>query len=255
MSMHQSRGLSVVALLVSLGLSVNIGAAEIIGNLSTDQAATVTGQGLEVQVRPGQDYVVFSGDTIRSGAGEGSSVLTIPETGIIKLSADSAAAVERSDARYLLTIARGEVGFDLVPGAKVFLVNGDELIDLGQGTGKGAVAVSTDGAEGYLVLVDASGDVRIVHLQTSALVYEGQPKAELIQAQFGQAPAPLLGVGGAGTGGFGGAGVFAGLGAAGTAGLPLVVAATVTAFAVIDANTTVFRRDEATPASPVTPNN
>ncbi len=251
MSMRQSRGLSVVALLVSLGLSFNIGAAEIIGNLSTDQAATVTGQGLEVQVRPGQDYVVFSGDTIQSGAGEGSSVLTIPETGIIKLSADSAAAVERSDGRYLLTIARGEVGFDLVPGAKVFLVNGDELIDLGQGTGKGAVAVSADGAEGYLVLVDASGGVRIVHLQTSALVYEGQPKVELIQAQLGQAP---LGVGGAGTGGFGGAGFFAGLGAAGAASLPLVVAATVTALAAIDANTTVFRRDDVTPASPVTPN-
>ncbi|RKT45274.1 hypothetical protein [Thiocapsa rosea] len=250
MSTRQSRGLSVVALLVSLGLSLNIGAAEIIGNLSTDQAATVTGQGLEVQVRPGQDYVVFSGDNIRSSAGEGSSVLTIPETGIIKLSADSAAAVERSDGRYLLTVARGEVGFDLVPGAKVFLVNGEELIDLGQGTGKGAVTASANGEGGYLVLVDASGGVRIVYLQTSALVYEGQPKLELIEAQVG-------GTGGVvgGVGGFGGAGFLAGLGGAGSAALPAALASIFAALAVIDTNTTAFRRtsDDVGPASPVTP--
>ncbi|NCA71389.1 MAG: hypothetical protein EOM91_15100 [Sphingobacteriia bacterium] len=259
MSMRQTCGIPLVGLLMTLCLSVNVGAAEIIGNLATDQAVTVTGQGLEVKVRPGQDYVVFSGDDIQSGAGEGLSVLTIPETGIIKLSPDSAASVERSDGRYLLTVARGEVGFEVVPGAKVFLVNGDELIDLGQGTGKGGVAVSADGADGYLVLVDASGDIKIIHLQTSALVYEGQSKVELIQAQFGQAPAqqasrpPFL-IGGGGPG-FGGAGFtgFAGLGAAGAGSLPLVVAATVTALAVVDANTTFFRRDDVIPASPVTP--
>jgi hypothetical protein len=248
MSMHQSRGLSVVALLVSLGLSLNVGAAEIIGNLATDQAATVTGQGLEVQVRPGQDYVVFSGDNIRSAAGEGSSVLTIPETGIIKLSPDSAAGVERSDGRYLLSVARGEVGFELVPGAKVFLVNGDDLIDLGQGTGKGAVSASADGEGGYLVLVDASGGVRIVYLQTSALVYEGQPKVELIEAQ--------VGAGGAtGAAGFGGAGFLAGLGGAGAAALPAALASIYAALAVIDTNTTAFRgtRDDVSAASPVTP--
>lgn len=245
MSMRQSRGLSVVALLVSFGLSLNVGAAEIIGNLSTDQAATVTGQGLEVQVRPGQDYLVFSGDNIRSGAGEGSSVLTIPETGVIKLAADSAAAVERSDGRYLLRVARGEVGFELVPGAKVSLVNGDDLIDLGQGTGKGGVAVSAEGKDGYLVLVDASGGIQVVSLQTSALVYEGQPKVELIEAQ----------VGAGGTGGGTGAGVLAGLGGAGGAALPLALAATFTALAVIDTNSSAFRRtsDDAPAASPVTP--
>jgi hypothetical protein len=254
MSMHQSRGLSLVALLVSLGFSLNVGAAEIIGNLSTDQTATVTGQGLEVQVRPGQDYVVFSGDNIRSSAGEGSSVLAIPETGVIKLSPDSAAAVERSDGRYLLTVARGEVGFELGQGAKVFLVNGDELIDLGQGTGKGGVAVSADGEEGYLVLVDASGGVRVVYLQTSALVYEGQPKVELIEAQVGAGAGTVAG-GGTGAGGFAGAGVLAGVGGAGAVAVPLALAATVTALAAIDTNSSAFRRtdDDFPPASPVTP--
>lgn len=251
MSIRQSRGISVVALLLSLGISFNVGAAEIIGNLSTDQAATVTGQGLDVKVQPGQDYVVFSGDAIRSSAGEGFSVLRIPETGTIKLSADSAASVARSDGRYLLTVDRGEVGFEFVSGAKVSLVNGDELIDLGQGTGKGGVAVSADGEDGYLVLVDASGDIQVVYLQTSALVYEGQPKAELIEAQVGSVGIP----GGTGAGVTGTAGVLAGLGGAGAAAVPLALAATFTALAVIDTNTTAFRTtaDDVGPASPVTP--
>lgn len=245
--MRKLSGIPALAFVVSFGLTTNVGAAEIIGNLSTDHAATVTGQGLEVNLQPGQDYMVFSGDRIQSGAGEGSTVLAIPETGIIKLSPDSAAGVERADGRYLLTVTRGEVGFELNPGAKVFLVNGDERVDLGQGTGKGGVAVSADGKDAYLVLVDASGSVRVTYLTTNALVYEGQPKAELIEAQ--------LGVGPGGVGSLGAPGAFVGLGAAGAAGVPLALAATFTALAAIDVNSTAFRRttDDRRPASPASP--
>jgi hypothetical protein len=209
--MHQPRVLPALVLVLSFGVALHAGATEVVGTLTTNHGATISGQGLDVQVAARQDYPVFSGDRIasrisqqtRPEAREQSSVLTIPETGLIKLAPDSAISVERVGDAYLLDVARGEIGFEFVPGAKVFMISGDERIDLGQGTGKGGVVVSADGSGGYLALADGSGGVRLLQLGTGALVYEGPAKAELILAEVsgieedveGVGPLPLLGAG------------------------------------------------------------
>lgn len=193
----------------SFGVTLNAAAEQIVGNLSTNHGATISGQGLDVKVQPGQDYPVFSGDRIQSQAGEGASVLSIPDAGLLKLSKDTVISVERTGDRYTLVVLRGEVGFELTPGAKVTLTSasGEGRFDLGQGTGKGAATVSADGSGGYLALADGSGGVKVMQLWSGTLAYEGEAVPELIEAQLGEA------VGAAVVGGGGGATVPLVLGA------------------------------------------
>jgi len=227
-------------------------AAEVVGHLSTDQGATLSGQGLAVTLSPRQDYPVFSGDRVHTGLEEGSSVLAVPGAGNIMLSPDTLVRVERSQDRLLLDVRQGQVGFDLTPGAPVFLVTEGEPIHLAGQTGKGGVSVAADGSEGYLVLVDAEGGTRITVLATGETVYQGGAAPELVYAQVGAAPAEPAARRGLAWLPSGGAGVVPAVGAGS---LPLVGAALVAALAIVDQDPSVFRGDRPTeaPTSPVRP--
>jgi hypothetical protein len=252
--MRKPHGCHAFAFLGCLGLAMNVGASETIGNLSTDQAVTVTSQGLDVKLLPGQDYMVFSGDRIESRPGDGTTLLGIPNAGNLKLSPDTAMSVERLDGRYDLRVERGELGFELTSGSKMVLVSGGELFDLSEGTGKGGISISADGSEGYLVLVNASGGIRVISLVTGDLVYEGEAQPGLVYAQVRAAPPA---VGGAGLGGVGAAGGALGGLALGAGSVPFFAGAVTAALAAVDTNPAVFRQrrgvSDAPPASPVMP--
>lgn len=229
--MRKPRVFSALVFAASFGITLNASAEQVIGNLSTNHGATISGQGLDVKVQPGQDYPVFSGDRIESQAGEGASLLKIPDAGLIKLSADALISVERTGERYILAVSRGEVGFELIPGAKVILTSasGEGQFDLGKGTGKGAATVSADGSGGYLALADGSGEVKVVQLWSGTLAYEGEAVPELIEAQLGE-------VGG------GGAALVI---------VPLALAGTVGVLVLLDETTDIFRdQDDQDPSSP-----
>jgi hypothetical protein len=252
--MCKPRRFHAFAFLGCLVFATNVGAAETIGNLSTDHAVTVTSQGLDVKIQPGQDYVVFSGDRIASRPGDGTALLGIPDAGNLKLSPDTAMSVERSDGRYDLRVERGELGFELIPGSKMVLVSGGELFELGEGTGKGGISISADGSEGYLVLVKTSGGIRVISLVTGDLVYEGEATPGLTYAQVGAAPPAA---GGAGLGGVGATGGTLGGLALGAGSVPFFAGAVTAALAAVDTNPAVFRErrgpPDVPPASPVRP--
>jgi hypothetical protein len=233
---------------LSLGVTLSAGATDVLGSLSTTNAATVSGQGLDVSVTPGREYPVFSGDRITAAAGEGNSVLTIPNAGSIKLSPNAQTAVTREEGVILLDLARGEMGFELASDAKVVLRWGDERIDLAQGTGKGGVSISADGKDAYLVLVDDAGGVRVTYLTTGAVVYEGGPDSlALLQAQFGQSGGTGGTVGGLEAGALGSTIIT-------TAALPLALFGFVAVLAVTDSGAESAQREEE-PTSPIGPIN
>ncbi|MCF7984796.1 MAG: hypothetical protein K9L70_10365 [Thiohalocapsa sp.] len=243
-----------------------------VGNLAAAQTATVVSQGVDVKLRPGQDYVVFSGDRIKSAAGDKLSRLAIPEAGTLSISGNTALAMDRAGDDYLLKIAHGEVGFELKPGARVVLQAGDERYDLGLGTGKGGISISPDGSEGYLVKVDEAGGTKVTYLTTGEIVLEDQRDPGIIYAQVGATDdddddraGALLGGAGAGAGAAGGAGGAAlagGMSAAAlasAAALPAVLAASLAVVAAaedsLELTGSTRRANDAGPASPVGPGN
>jgi hypothetical protein len=239
--------LRILAFLGLLSPIFHLQASDVVGQFFTANGATVSGQELAVTLSPRQEYMLFSGDRVHSSSGQGTSVLTVPEAGNINLAPDTAVGVERSQSEYLLDVEHGRVGFNLIPGAPVFLRVGEERIHLAEGTGKGGLSVTAEG--GYLVLVDPQGDIRVTLLDTSEksstgeVIYQGAAKPELIYAQFA---APLSPQYGAATGGLA-------LGGAMTA--PLVAGLLTMVLALIDSDPSVFRQDERTrpPVSPVRP--
>jgi hypothetical protein len=245
--MQGSRYLRVLACLGLLSPILQSHAADVVGQFSTDNGATVSGQGLAVTLSPRQEYMLFSGDRVHSNSSPGSSLLAIPQAGNITLAPDTAVSVERSQSEFLLHVERGQAGFDLIPGAPVFLLAGEERIHLAQGTGKGGVSVTADG--GYLVLVDPQGDIRVTVLDTGEVIYQGEAKAELIYAQIA-APENVPPVGaGAGTGGT--------IPAPYATTVPFIAGALTLALALIDSDRSVFRqnidRQTEPPTSPVRP--
>jgi hypothetical protein len=234
--------LRILACLGLLGPIAFLQAADVVGQLSTDNGANVSGQGLTVTLSPRQEYMLFSGDRVHSNSGPGSSLLAIPEAGNITLAPDTAVSVERSQSDYLLHVEHGQAGFDLIPGASVFLLAGEERIHLAQGTGKGGVSVTADG--GYLVLVDPQGDIRVTVLDTGEVLYQGEAKPELIYAQIA-APENLPAVGaGAGTGGT--------IPAPYATMVPFIAGAVTLALALIDRDRSVFRQNIDRPTEPPT---
>jgi len=205
--------------------------AETVGKLVARQPVTVMSEGLEVPVRAGQDYIVFSGDQIQSGAGQQASALEIPQVGSVEVGENTVLTVERSGDAYDLLVAQGEVRFELLPDADVFLVSGEEGAGLAGGAGQGGVSVATAGRGGYLVAADGSGNVAVSYLATGEVVYRGEGTAMFRLASNrigaaavagGQSAAGSVaggsgaGVGGAATSGAGAAGAgAAGAGAAG----------------------------------------
>jgi hypothetical protein len=241
------RGFFAIAWVGSFGLlsPSHIGAAETIGNLSTDHAVTVTSRGLDVNLQSGQDYPVFSGDRIFSHPGEGVSRLAIRDTGNIVLCPDTAISVERLEGNDVLRVERGSAGFELNQGAKMTLIAVDRQTDLSQGTGRGGVSVSSDGREGYLGIVDSSAGIQVRSLRTDALVYQGDAPIELTNAQVCDGALVADGGGFAGTGTSGSP-----TGMLGAGSIPLLAGAFTAALAVIDTSTSVFRNPESAPDAP-----
>jgi len=242
--------------------------AETVGKLVARQPITVMSEGLKVSVQPGQDYIVFSGDQIQSGAGQQSSVLEIPRVGSVQVGENTVLTVERSGDAFNLLVAEGEVRFELLPDADVFLVSSEDAAGLAGGAGQGGVSVAAGGRGGYLVVADGSGNVAVSSLATGEVVYQGQGAAifRLASDRVGAAvvasgQSAFGSVSGGSSAALGGAGaVAAGGGVIAAPLIPAALAAAVGTAAVVDANsdnnppeTVGVAADDAGPASPVTP--
>jgi hypothetical protein len=273
--MPTSRRIALLAAgLIAAAAQVSALPADTVGKLLSAHNTTVTSQGLDVRLRPGEDYVVFSGDKIQSGSEDALSQISIPDTGTLAVGAKTTLSLVGAESGYRLTVDHGELSFELRPDAKLVLVAGDREVDLAAGTGKGGLSVTPDGTEGYLVMVDQAGGIQVTYLNTGDVIYSGQATPEMIYAQVGGTDdddddAGAFIPGGAGAGAAGAAG--AGAGAAGAAGavgaaavggtaiaaaaIPAIAAAVTGTLAVVDSSTNTFRDRDVQPASPVTPGN
>lgn len=182
--------------LTLLGAATMVQAVGVVGKLTTEHSATVDSSGLEVRLRPQQDYIIFSGDRIETGA-DGWSVLDIPGTGKIGIAPDSLVRVEAVDGNYQLHVERGQATYDIDPASGFEVIAGDRVVTL---TGSPAsTLVTPDDRQSYHTVRYDDGNIQMTDLNSGELVYEGPAEQSGIPlyAQVGAGPGVGFGLGGA----------------------------------------------------------
>lgn len=181
--------------LTLLGAATVSQATGVVGKLTTERSATVDSSGLEVRLRPQQDYIIFSGDRIETGA-DGWSFLDIPSVGKVGIAPDSLVRIEAVDGNYQLHVERGQATYDIDPASGFEVIAGDRVVTL---TGSPASTVVTpDDRQSYHTVRDDDGNVQMTDLNSGELIYEGPAERSGIPlyAQVGAGPGGGFGLGG-----------------------------------------------------------
>lgn len=176
--------------LALLGAATASQAGGVVGKLTTERSATVDSAGLEVRLRPQQDYIIFSGDRIETGA-EGWSFLDIPSVGKVGIAPDSRVRIEAVDGNYQLHVERGQATYDIDPASGFEVIAGDRLVTLANGLTSTLV---TPESQAYQAVQDGKGNLRMTDLDAGELLYEG-PAAQSgipLYAQVGAEPGSLV---------------------------------------------------------------
>lgn len=208
--------LTSVTLLFALGILPTVASTvSPFGQLMATGRLSVDSAGMRVPLAAGQDYLVFSGDTVTSARGAGGNISLWSgqaTVGTVRLDGETTVRVALDQGRHVVHLERGRLLYQLSDAAVLEVVVAPEVIAL-QG-GQGVIAPAADGKVQHLVL------------QRGDSATPGQAQLQLAQAQPG---AGAAGTGAAGTGMAGLGGMAGGLGVAAAAAGALAVGGVVVA--------------------------